>query len=585
MPRPVRLRRRTIGKEPDVKKSGARLVIDSLREHEVEYLFGVPGAAVIDLFDELYDSGPTTVLTRHEQGAGHMADGYARATGRAGVCIATSGPGATNLVTALATAHADSIPLVALTGQVPTTWLGTDAFQEADTTGITRPITKHNYLVRDAGSLPRVMREAFHLATSGRPGPVLVDLPADVTGAETQDIGREEPDLKGYRVHPEGHSRQIRRAAEAMNVYERPVIYAGGGVISSGASQQLRNLARTAHIPVTTTLMGLGAFPASDPLSLGMLGMHGTAYANMAVSHCDLLLAVGARFDDRITGNIERFAPRARIVHIDIDPTSIGKNVRADIPIVGDARRAIERMIPLVRYEDRRAWIDQVESWKRQFPLGKLEPRNGISGVNVVREIHRVCGGRAIVCTDVGQHQMWAAQHFPCDRPRTFISSGGQGTMGFGLPAAIGAQLGRPDETVFLISGDGSIQMNIQELATAVQHRLPIKIALLNNGYLGMVRQWQELFRDRRYSHTELGSSNPQFAELARAYGAEGLCVETKEGVVPALERAMEITDRPVLIDFHLEPEENVFPMVPAGNGIDQMLHGPVGAASETVVG
>jgi acetolactate synthase-1/2/3 large subunit len=555
-------------------RTGATILIDALVEHGVEYAFGIPGAAVLVLFDELERAPLKTVLTRHEQGAGHMADGYARATGRPGVCIATSGPGATNLVTAIATANMDSIPMLAISGQVKTHLIGNDAFQEADMVGITRPITKHNYLVKDIADLARVVREAFHIATTGRPGPVLIDLPADVVGGTLEG----EPDAKmrlpGYRPHPNGHGRQVRKAAEAVNASERPVLYAGGGVISSGACQELRGLARKGGIPVTTTLMGLGAFPESDPLALHMLGMHGAAYANHAVQNCDLLMAVGARFDDRITGKIESFAPRATIVHVDIDPASIGKSVRAHIPVVGDARKVLGELTELVEARERTQWLEQVARWKREFPLRYSSLNGSVMPQAVIEQIADVTAGRAVVCTDVGQHQMWAAQYYTYDAPRSFLSSGGLGTMGFGLPAAIGAQFGRPGETVFVISGDGSIQMNIQEMATAVQHRLPIKIALLNNGYLGMVRQWQQLFFGRRYASTHLAPGNPDFVALARAYGAEGLSVDRPEDVRPALEQAMAVTDRPVLIDFHTAPEENVFPMVPAGEPIDRMLGG-----------
>ena len=555
-------------------KTGATILIDALVEHGVEDIFGLPGAAVIVLFDELERAPIKTVLTRHEQGAGHMADGYARATGRPGVCVATSGPGATNLVTAIATANMDSVPVIAISGQVKTHLIGNDAFQEADMIGITRPITKHNFLVKDIAELARTVREAFHIATTGRPGPVLIDLPADVIGGTLEG----EPDtamrLPGYRPTTDGHARQIRKAAQAINAALRPVLYAGGGIISSGASEQLRALARKGRIPVTTTLMGLGAFPESDPLALHMLGMHGAAYANYAVQNSDLLIAVGARFDDRITGKLETFAPHARIVHVDIDPTSISKSVRAHIPVVGDARKVLAGLTELVEPRERTEWLEQVERWKRDFPLRYSSQNGCVMPQAVIEQIGEITANRAVVCTDVGQHQMWAAQFYTYDAPRGFLSSGGLGTMGFGLPAAIGAQFGRPGETVFVISGDGSLQMNIQEMATAVQHRLPIKIALLNNGYLGMVRQWQELFFERRYASTELAAGNPDFVALARAYGAEGIRVEEPGQVRPALEEAMAVSDRPVLIDFHTAPEENVYPMVPAGKAIDQMLGG-----------
>ncbi len=552
--------------------TGARVVVEALREHGVEYIFGVPGAAVLTLFDELYDGPIKTILTRHEQGAGHMADGYARATGRTGVCLATSGPGATNLVTAIATANMDSVPLVALTGQVKTHLIGNDAFQEADMTGITRSITKHNYLVTDARDLRRVLDEAFHIASTGRPGAVLVDLPADVTSGEAERGADDAMRLPGYRLPGRGHPGQIRKVAEAINAAERPVLYVGGGVIAGGATEQLRALARKAGIPVTTTLMALGAFPEDDPLSLHMLGMHGTAYANYAVTHSDLLIAVGARFDDRITGRLEAFAPGARIIHVDLDPTSISKNVRADIPVVGDSKAVLAELTPLVVQKDRGAWLERVAAWKRDFPLDYTRSDGELKPQAVIEEVRRATAGRAIIVTDVGQHQMWAAQYYGYSEPRTFISSGGLGTMGFGLPAAIGAQFGRPEKDVFVISGDGSLQMNIQELATAVQHGLPVKIVLLNNGYLGMVRQWQEMFYDRRYSHTHLAPANPDFVRLAEAYGAVGLLVEEPGDVRPALQEAMGVTDGPVLMDFRTAQEENVFPMVPAGHAIHEML-------------
>jgi acetolactate synthase-1/2/3 large subunit len=555
-------------------RTGADLLIESLIEHGTEHIFGVPGAAVLTLFDKLYDAPIRTILTRHEQGAGHMADGYARATGRPGVCVATSGPGATNLVTAIATAYADSVPMIAVTGQVKTHLIGNDAFQEADMTGITRPITKHNYLVKDIADLPRTMAEAFHIATTGRPGPVLVDIPADVTGAEAEGEYDATPRLPGYRPTVAGHPGQIRRAAEAINAAERPVLYVGGGVITAGASGELLALAHKAGLPVTTTLMALGAFPEDDPLSLHMLGMHGTAYANYAVTHCDLLIAVGARFDDRITGKIDEFAPDAKIIHIDVDPSSVGKNVRVDIPVVGDARHILAALLPLVQEQALSAWLERITEWKRTHPLRYERDNGDLKPQAVIEALSEATGGDAVVATDVGQHQMWAALHYCYRHPRSFLSSGGLGTMGFGLPAAIGAQFGRPEAEVFLITSDGSLQMNIQEMATAVEHRLPIRIVLLNNGYLGMVRQWQELFFDRRYSHTHLAGGNPDFVRLAEAYGARGMRVDHPADVAAALEEARSTQDGPVLIDFRTAPEENVFPMVPAGQPIHRMMEG-----------
>lgn len=557
-----------------MRRTGAKILVDALLEQGVEYLFGLPGGAVIALFDELYEAPLKTILVRHEQGAGHMADGYARATGKVGVCVATSGPGATNLVTAIATAYMDSVPVVAITGQVKTHLIGNDAFQEADITGITRPTTKHNYLVKDARELGRIVREAFHIASTGRPGPVLIDLPADVTVQEVEGEIDTTMQLPGYKPSANVHSRQVQKAAEAINGSERPVLYVGGGVIAAEASEELRELARKGNIPVTTTLMGLGAFPETDPLSLQMLGMHGTVYANYAVTQCDVLIAVGARFDDRITGKIEQFAAGARIIHIDVDPASIGKNVPVAIPVVGDAKGVLAELLPLVELRDRNEWCEQIAAWKREFPLSYKSEGETVKPQAVVEQIYEVSGGEAVIVTDVGQHQMWAAQYYLYGRPRSFLSSGGLGTMGFGLPAGIGAQFGRPDDTVFVITSDGSIQMNIQEMATAVYHKLPVKVALLNNGYLGMVRQWQELFFERRYSHTHLADGNPDFVKLAEAYGAVGILVERMEQVRPALERAMEEDELPVLIDFRTAPEENVYPMVPVGKAIDQMLSG-----------
>ena len=556
-------------------RTGARILVDTLIEHGVEYLFGVPGGAVITLYDELYKSELKTILTRHEQGAGHMADGYARATGKVGVCVATSGPGGTNLVTAIATAYMDSVPVIAITGQVKTNLIGNDAFQEADITGISRPITKHNYLVKDVADLGRVVTEAFHIASTGRPGPVLIDLPTDVAAQVIEGEVDKKMRLPGYKPPTgAGHPRQIQKTAEAINGAERPVLYVGGGVIISEASQTLTEFARKGRIPTTTTLMALGAFPETDGLSLGMLGMHGTAYANYAVTQCDLLVAIGARFDDRITGKIDEFAPDARIIQIDVDPTSIGKNVAVDIPVVGNAKDVLGALMPLIETKERTEWLARVAKWKEDHPLHYDREAGSVKPQAIVEEMNRVTDSEAIIVTDVGQHQMWAAQYYSYSRPRHFLSSGGLGTMGFGLPAAIGAQFGRPDECVFLISSDGSLQMCIQELATAVVNSLPIKIALLNNGYLGMVRQWQELFFGRRYSHTYLAEGNPDFVRLAEAFGAVGILVEEPEQARPALEQAMECDDRPVLIDFHTEPEENVYPMVPSGKAIDEMLSG-----------
>ena len=551
------------------ERLGAQILIDCLRREGVEVMFGYPGGVVIPIFDVLYDVKDIRfVLVRHEQGAAHAADGYARATGKVGVCLATSGPGATNLVTGIATANMDSVPMVAITGQVKTSLIGNDAFQEVDVTGITRPICKHNYLVKDLRDLPRVVKEAFHIASTGRPGPVVIDIPVDVSIAKGLLPDEIDMDLPGYSPTIEGNHRQIARAAEVLNAAERPVIIAGGGVVASGASEELRALCRKGCIPVTTTLMGLGTFPEDDPLSLHMLGMHGTVYANRAVQECDVLFAIGARFDDRITGRLDNFAAKASILHIDIDPTAISKNIKVDVPIVGDAKRILAKLLPLVNEKSPAGWCARIAEWRKAHPLGyqrdgKLHPQF------VVEKIHEVTGGRAVVCTEVGQNQMWAAQFFGYSEPRTFISSGGLGTMGYGLPAAIGAKLGRPDRVVFDIAGDGSIQMNIQELATAVANEVPVKVAILNNGCLGMVRQWQELFWDRRYSHTCLRHGSPDFVKLAEAYGALGLRVSEADEVEPALRQAID-DPRPALIDFCVEPEENVAPMVPAGAAIDE---------------
>ena len=551
---------------------GAQILVDTLVEEGVETIFGYPGGAVLPLFDVLYEGQIRFLLTRHEQGAAHAADGYARATGKVGVCIATSGPGATNLTTGIATANMDSIPMVAITGQVRTNLIGNDAFQEADTTGITRPITKHNYLVKDVRDLARIVKEAFHIARTGRPGPVVIDLPVDVTIADHDGEVDRTIRLPGYKPRTEGHPRQIKMAAKAINESERPVLYVGGGVITSGASAELFALAETAHLPVTMTLMGLGAFPGDHPLALGMLGMHGTATANYAVMESDLLIAVGARFDDRVTGKLDLFAPHAKIVHIDIDPTSISKNVRVHVPVVGDAAIILRELTQHVRHAPREAWHKQIADWKAKHPLvydssdGKIKPQA------VVEEICRLAPDDAIIATEVGQNQMWTALWYTFRKPRTLLTSGGLGTMGFGFPAAIGAQVGCPDRLVVDIAGDGSIQMNIQELTTAVYNKLPVKIVVLNNGYLGMVRQWQELFYERRYSHTDL-AGNPDFVKVAEAFGARGLRLTDPKDVKDALKETLD-TDGPVLLDVHIAREENVFPMVPAGQAINRMIGG-----------
>ncbi len=552
-------------------RTGAQILVDTLVDEGVQTLFGIPGGVVIPIFDALYDSPIKVILTRHEQGAGHAADGFARASGRVGVCLATSGPGATNLVTAIATANFDSVPMVALTGQVRTNLIGNDAFQEADITGITRPITKHNFLVREIDKLGFTLRAAFHIARTGRPGPVVVDIPSDVSTAQTDAPTPKEVDLPGYKPHIKGNIRQIQLAAQAIDKAQRPILYVGGGVIIAGAADLLRQLADLTQIPVTTTLMGLGAFPEDHPLALKMLGMHGTAYANFAMQHADCIIAVGARFDDRITGKLDEFAPaRDCIIHIDIDPASISKNIRVDIPVVGDAKHILRELVKHVHFVDRAPWLALIRDWKEKHPL-TYDPSDGlIKPQHVIQQIREVTDGEAIICTEVGQNQMWAAQWFNYKFPRQFISSGGLGTMGFGFPAAMGAQVACPDRIVFDIAGDGSFQMNIQELATVVREKLPVKVAILNNGYLGMVRQWQEMFYHRRYSSSILYDGNPDFVKVAEAYGAKGLLVEHTDQVRPALEEALRIAG-PVVIDFRINPEENVYPMVPSGEAIHKM--------------
>jgi acetolactate synthase-1/2/3 large subunit len=550
---------------------GAQILIECLKREGVEVMFGYPGGQVLPIFDKLYDSDIKFILTRHEQGAVHAADGYARATGKTGVCLATSGPGATNLITGIANAHMDSIPLVAITGQVKSFLIGNDAFQEADVTGITRPVTKHNYLVKDVSDLARIVREAFYIASTGRPGPVVIDIPSDIQMQDIPFVWPEKVELRSYKPTYFGHPGQIKKAAQLISRAKKPLIYAGGGIISSGAHLMVLALAEKIKAPVTWTLMGIGGFPATHKLSLGMLGMHGTAYANHAVMDSDLILAVGARFDDRVTGRTDTFAPHAKIIHIDIDPSSISKNIRVDVPIVGDAKNIIGELLEqLKEAPDTGEWLKAIEALKKKYPLrykedGKLKPQY------VVEQIYSVTKGDAIITTEVGQNQMWAAQWYKYDYPRTFVSSGGLGTMGFGFPAAIGAKMGHPEKTVIDIAGDGSIQMNIQELATCVYNKINVKVAILNNGYLGMVRQWQELFYKRRYSHVCI--SSPDFVKLAESYGAVGIRVTKKEDVRKAIEKAISI-DNTVFIDFVVEPEENVFPMVPAGEAINRMIEG-----------
>ncbi|MCX6698745.1 MAG: biosynthetic-type acetolactate synthase large subunit [Methanomicrobiales archaeon] len=554
-------------------KTGAKLLIEGLQREGVETIFGYPGGVVLPIYDELYDSPLRHILVRHEQAAAHAADGYARASGRVGVCLATSGPGACNLVTGIATAYMDSIPIVAITGQVPTSLLGNDAFQESDITGITMPVTKHNYLVKKAADLPRVIQEAFYIAGTGRPGPVLIDIPKDVsTGTVEIELPREETvTLRGYQPTYKGHQRQIDRAIELITLAERPLVYAGGGVVLSNASGELVRLVEQMMIPVTTTLMGLGAIPGDHPLNLGMLGMHGTEYANFAVTECDLLIAVGVRFDDRVTGKLDTFAPHAKIIHVDIDPAEIGKNKQVDVPIVGDVGNILgEIVIRLQKTGQYHPWLEKIKGWKKKHPLrykddGKLRPQY------IIQQLSDLLKGEGIIVSEVGQNQMWTAQYYCFRKPRTWITSGGLGTMGYGLPASMGVHYARPDQAVFDIAGDGSIQMNIQEFGTIAQYKIPVKVAILNNQYLGMVRQWQELFYDRRYSFTELPPVD--FVKIGQAYGIDGIRVESRDDVQSALKTAID-TPGPFILDFRIEREENVFPIVPPGAANNEMIGG-----------
>lgn len=561
-----------------MKMSGAEILIKSLKKEGVKHIFGYPGGVVLNIFDVLYDEKDVElILTRHEQGAVHAADGYARASGKVGVAIVTSGPGATNTVTGIATASMDSIPLVVFSGQVPTLLIGNDAFQEADIVGITRPCTKHNYLVKDINDLAGTVREAFHVASTGRPGPVLIDLPKDVTAGTTEFKWPGDVAIRSYNPTYHGNKWMIKQAAQMITKAKKPVIMAGGGVILSGASKELKELAEITKTPVTMTLMGLGSFPGTHKLSMGMLGMHGTYYANNAVQNSDLLIGIGVRFDDRVTGKTSAFAPYAKIIQIDIDPTSIRKNVRVDLPVVGDVKNVLIDIIKAIKEQKgqwgavRNAWIKQIDKWKKEKPLSYKLDKNIIKPEFVVEKIYEVSKGKAIICTEVGQNQMWAAQFYKYDNPRKWLSSGGLGTMGYGFPAAIGAQIACPDKLVIDIAGDGSIQMNIQELATAVINKLPVKVAILNNGFLGMVRQWQELFFKERYSHTRLGVV-PDFVKVAEAYGAVGLRAVKPDEVEPVLKEALKIKDKPVFMDFVVDWKEKVYPMVPAGAAIDEMI-------------
>lgn len=561
-----------------MKISGSEILIECLKKEGVKHIFGYPGGVVLNIFDALYDNKDLRlILTRHEQGAIHAADGYARSSGKVGVALVTSGPGATNTVTGIATASMDSIPLIVFSGQVPTMLIGNDAFQEADIVGITRPCTKYNYLVKDVNDLARIVKEAFYIASSGRPGPVLIDLPKDVTVGKA-DFVWPELDIRSYKPTYEGNKWMITQGAHLIAKSKKPVIIAGGGVILSGAAKELREFAEHADIPVTMTLMGLGGFPGSHKLSLGMLGMHGTYYANKAVQDSDLIIAVGMRFDDRVTGKVDAFAPNAKIIHIDIDPTSIKKNVRVDVPVVGDVKKVLTVMNKVLKEEVkeqwgevRKAWLKQIGAWRSERPQSYTYSDEIIKPQFVVEKIYELTKGDAIITTEVGQNQMWTAQFYKFDKPRTLLTSGGLGTMGYGFPAAIGAQFAHPEKLVIDIAGDGSIQMNIQELATAVINKLPVKVAILNNRYLGMVRQWQELFFDERYSHTKLDESVPDFVKIAEAYGAVGLRATKPSEVEPVLKEAFRIK-KTVFMDFVVDWKEKVYPMVPAGAAIDHML-------------
>ncbi len=562
-----------------MKYTGSEILVKCLKEEGVKTLFAYPGGVNLSVFDVLYDENEIeVVLCRHEQGGTHMAEGYARATGQVGVVLVTSGPGATNTVTAIADAAMDSTPIIILTGQVNTHSIGNDAFQEADMIGITRPCTKYNILVKDVNDLAQALKEAFYIANSGRPGPVLVDLPKDVVSAKTEFKYPESVYIRSYSPNRKGNKWQIKQAIEEISKASRPVIYAGGGIISSDASQELLEFAEISNIPVTNTLMGLGAFPGTHPLFLGMLGMHGTYWANMAIHHSDLILALGSRFDDRVTGRAKDFAPSAKIVQVDIDPTSIHKVIKADVPIVGDAKLILNDFIRSLKASKNgtlgkhQSWLDQIEAWKAEHPLTYEQEGKIIKPQYVIDMLYQLTSGQAIVATDVGQHQMWTAQYYKFDKPRCLLTSGGLGTMGFGLPAAIGAQKAHPDKLVVCIAGDGGIVMNIQELATAVHYELPIKIVVINNKYLGMVRQWQQLFFGGRYSSSHIGASEtPDFVKLAEAFGVVGLRAKEVSEVEPVLQEALRIKG-PVLIDIHVDEEENCYPMVPAGAAINEMV-------------
>jgi acetolactate synthase-1/2/3 large subunit len=553
--------------------TGAEIFVRCLVEEGVDTLFGYPGGVVIGIYDVLHDlTHIKHILTRHEQGATHAAEGYSKVTGKPGVVLVTSGPGATNAVTGIADAYMDSIPLVVFTGQVVTNLIGNDAFQEVDIVGITRPITKHNYLVKDVNDLANTVKAAFYIATTGRPGPVLVDLPKDVLAAKTVFEYPKTISLRSYNPIVEGNSKQIKKAAELIHESKRPLLYVGGGVISSNAATEVRALADKLRAPITTTLHGLGAYPEQSKLALGMLGMHGTWYSNMAVDQCDVLIAIGARFDDRVTGKVEAFAKNAKKIHIDIDPSAIGKNVPADVPIVGDVKRVVKQLLELVSPLDTKEWLKTIDGWKAEHPL-RYKHDGSLRAQHVIHKLGEITDGDAVVVSDVGQSQMWTAQFFKWKHPRTQITSGGLGTMGFSLPAAMGAAFGRKDLPVVCISGDGGFQMNIQEMATIAQNKLPLKIFIMNNGYLGMVRQWQEFFWKKRYSHTQI--SSPDFVKLAESYGIRGMRVTSPADVESTIKTALKYNEGPILVEFVVVPEENVYPMIPAGQTVNEIIDSP----------
>lgn len=563
-----------------MKLAGARILLECLKLEGVDTVFGYPGGTVINIYDELYSFPEIRhILPRHEQAGVHAADGYARASGKVGVAIATSGPGATNTVTGIATAYMDSIPLVVITGQVPTALIGNDAFQEVDIIGITRPCTKHNFLVKNVKELAGIVKKAFYIARTGRPGPVLIDLPKDVQVAITDFKYPDKVEMRSYKPTVEGHAKQIEKAASMILSAKKPVLYVGGGVILGNACDELRQLAEMLHAPVTTTLMGLGSFPEDSPFSLGLLGMHGTYYANMAVTNCDLLVAVGARFDDRVTGKIPAFAPHAKIIHMDVDPTSIRKNVRVDLPIVGSVQGVLDKLLKMLADQREgvdsfkvavQPWLAEIDGWKAKHPLSYKESAQVIKPQSVIRKLRELCEPDAIIATDVGQHQMWTAQFFNFTKPRTLLTSGGLGTMGFGLPAAMGAQAAFTDRQVIAICGDGGFQMNLQELATLVQNKLPVKICIMNNNYLGMVRQWQELFFSKRYSQTVMDLPI-DFVKLAEAFGATGFTVSKPEELEATIRKGL-ATPGPVIMEFKIAREEQVLPMVPAGASLNEMV-------------